>query len=627
KGDMQCGYTVTVPKSIEIDRVSVSDQTGDKSCSWVRGQEGKVSIVPDAPLDGVGRLLIVGRKKLSNDGSFIVPAMPIEHCSSAAFSLLIARSRDALVKISGIAGMAPAPEGEVEEAIADAESLGLIVNPRNENEMPLEVLGNARDFRPVQLHIESNDPQVQVAQLTTMSRQAAAWSATINASLSIERGVADTLRFDLPANWVGPFSISPAMDSSVEEVAGENRRQLVLRPEVPLSGRVELQIRGPLTLTQGQTPTAPDARLVGAASQLLYVLLPRQQESKQLSWDVRRLIPTRQLPEALLDLKPDLETHWLFQILGERSRASLRSAQRANDKARVRTEDIAVSWSRADECAGTATFDLESASETSCEVVMPERSQLISASVDGVPAQLTRLGERRFNIWLGDNQFPRRVEAVFTTEVNRSNNRVRLLAPFLAGLPAEHTLWRILGPSAAGDGKLSMGTTVSDAEMAIVRLEQTATLADSVVGLLADEPINDVERWYLGWRERFKADRAQVEGAARTASVKDQELNLKGRVEDTDKIEKRLELRLHGDNSSEQGVSSMNALAAEPRALNGVSLIEATKTLGIIRGEGSEISISYAAMPATDRSGLIAGISIGVMTAGIVWLGRRRKRS
>jgi hypothetical protein len=102
---------------------------------------------------------------------------------------------------------------------------------------------------------------------------------------------------------------------------------------------------------------------------------------------------------------------------------------------------------------------------------------------------------------------------------------------------------------------------------------------------------------------------------------------LKGRVEDTDKIEKRLELRLHGDNSSEQGVSSMNALAAEPRALNGVSLIEATKTLGIIRGEGSEISISYAAMPATDRSGLIAGISIGVMTAGIVWLGRRRKRS
>ena len=364
---------------------------------------------------------------------------------------------------------------------------------------------------------------------------------------------------------------------------------------------------------------------MGALAQSLYVLLPRQQESKQLSWDVRRMIPTRQLPESLADLKPDLESHWLFQILGERSRASLRSAQRGSDKARVRTEDISVSWSRANECAGIAAFDLESAGETSCELKMPERSQLVGASVDGVPAQLTTLGNGHFNVWLGDNQFPRRLEVVFTSEVNRSSGGLRLSAPFLAGLPAERTLWTILGPSDAGHGRISVGTTISIAEMAIARLEQTASLADSVAGLLVDEPVNDVERWYLGWSERFSMNRVQVESAAITASVKDQELNLKERVEEADRIRKRLENRLHADSEDEQGKPALNAVANEPRGADGARLIDGTQTLGIIRGEGTDITIGYAAMQGTDRGGMIAGLMIGVATAGVILLGRRRK--
>ena len=257
-GDMQFCYMVDVPKAVEIDRVSLADQTGDKACSWSRGLDGKLSIVPDAPIHGVGKILIVGRTQLANDGNFTVPAMRIDHCSSDAFSLLIARNHDALLKITEMAGMRAAPETEFEEAIADAQVVGLVGNPRDEAARSLEVLENSRDFRPVRLHIDRNESQIQVEQLTTMSRQAAAWNATIDASLSIDRGAADTLRFDLPANWVGPFAVSPAMEHSVEEVPGENRRQLVLRPEMPLSGRIQLQIRGPLTLTAGQTPMAPE---------------------------------------------------------------------------------------------------------------------------------------------------------------------------------------------------------------------------------------------------------------------------------------------------------------------------------------------------------------------------------
>lgn len=92
KGDLQYTYTVDVPKSIEIERVAVIDHSGERPCQWSRGLDDKLSIVPEAAIRGVAKLLIIGRKTLTNDGNFTVPAMRIEHCSSAVFSVLIAQT-------------------------------------------------------------------------------------------------------------------------------------------------------------------------------------------------------------------------------------------------------------------------------------------------------------------------------------------------------------------------------------------------------------------------------------------------------------------------------------------------------------------------------------------------------
>ncbi len=220
------------------------------------------------------------------------------------------------------------------------------------------------------------------------------------------------LRLELPPQWSGPFKITPAMPFAVNELPGLNRRQLVVFPETPLAGATHLHIAGPLAVAGGERPAAPDIYLVGVPRLARYFLLPRRIEDQQLSWDTRGLIP-KPLPEELAAIVSDAPSYRSYQLLRGGYRAVLRSAERTAEDPQVRMADISTSCQADGSCWGVAAFDLEPAGATNCLLEMPDGLQLVNVLVDGAAAQRVAQGDNRFNIWLGDNKLPRRLEVIF----------------------------------------------------------------------------------------------------------------------------------------------------------------------------------------------------------------------
>ena len=123
---------------------------------------------------------------------------------------------------------------------------------------------------------------------------------------------------------------------------------------------------------------------------------------------------------------PKLANYQGYRLSGERRSATLRSVERTSQTALVRVADAIVSWANDDHMSGTVIFDLEPASETTCELQMPPDSHLVCARLDSAPAQLTPVSANRWNVWLGDNKLPRHLEVIFEGHDSSRTERRRL---------------------------------------------------------------------------------------------------------------------------------------------------------------------------------------------------------
>ena len=462
-----------------------------------------------APVTGEIKLLVRGRLPRSKDATLSVPEFSVQGSENEKFRAIITRGTDVLVAVSEQGGLKIVTPSEVAAAIAEAQHDGLIEQLHAGEEQLVAVLEGSQAPPSAVLSVTPNRPKIQAAQATSISRNADAWQATVDLSLKIEDGVLDVLRFEMPTQWNGPFKITPAMPSSVIELPGLNRRQLVMYPEAPLSGATHLHIVGPLTVAGGERPAAPDIHLVGTPYDARYFLLPRRIEDQQLSWDTRGLRP-KPLPEELAAIVSDAASYRSYQLLASRSRAILRSAERTAEDPQVRLADISTSYQTDGQCWGVAAYDLEPAGATNCVLELPEGLQLVHALLDGIPAQRVGQGENHWNIWLGDNKLPRRLEVIFAGRPSSSVKIDSLPAPQLVDLPVERTLWSISAPRSFGPATLRRESSISQLRHELLRYEATTALADSAAGLLLEESPENLNRWYAPWAKRFLDSRAAL---------------------------------------------------------------------------------------------------------------------
>jgi hypothetical protein len=475
-----------------------------------------------------------------------------------------------------------------------------------------------QNFRPVILHVEQNQPQLRALELIRLSRTADAWTATLDADLQIDSGMVDTLRFDLPANWVGPFEISPAVPWSLETVIGENRRQLVLRPESPFEHSVRLQVSGPLTIAAGQHASAPDVRLLDAIRQSRFLLLPRRLENQQLAWTTRGLVP-RQVPDSMASIVSDPSLYRIYQMVGEHCRADLRSIDSSAESPRIRLVDVDWLWNLNGTSHAVAAFDIDPAGATSCELQLPADGNLVQAQLDAVPAQLSPLGDNRWNVWLGDNKLPRHLEVIFVVNHSQLDGKTLLLsAPALVDLPIDRTLWTVWSPAAAGVGTPMENTSVSPLQLQQDRLKSAAASLDTASNLLLDESPDDVARWYVPWQRRFAASRAnlviaKVAGSADAHST-ESELNA------IDQQQTKLSHKLIGVKQDADAAAELSRITDWLHLATLEERPDHHATLALVTAADRSLAVEY---PQWNLGGVpwrsIAAAGIGLLTIGCLF--------
>ncbi len=594
-------FHISVPSQLEIDHVTAHNENVDLGSRWTRSRPNLLTVFFDSAASGEVALSISGHLPVPSDSKLLAPILRVEGAENQGCQVIVLRHPDALTSIFDPGGFQSIAENDWPARLVDAERDGLIDPPTRSAVTPAAILETDHDAQPPLVGVKRNPQQLRVLQVTAMNRASNAWMATVDLDVIVEQGLVDTLRFELPANWIGPFELSPKIPCAVEQLAGENRRQLVVRPERALDHSFHLRVASPLIVAAGQRPNAPDVRLLGAANQRQFLLLPRRQEDQQLEWD-RRGLAARPLPESLSNLVGDTTAYRSYQVVSTNARAQLKSVDRGAENPQVRLADVEMLWALSGHCAGIAAFDLEPGDAGSCQLAVPAGFRLIRVELDGAPAQLAALGAEQLSVALGNNKLPRRLELIFSGRLStNSHGQLELTAPSLVGLPVERSIWHIIAPAAAGRASLPSGKSVSEIEHYLSRLKVTASLADAAGSTLIDEPIDDSSRWYTAWLHRFAQVRASLVNAKSVEPDNEQSRRTEAELNAIDQDQIQLAHRL----GLGQTLGELTNGKAVPfgwlQAASAVAPLDDSQTFAMLHGGGASLATTYQNWPAKDR--------------------------
>ena len=222
-------YRLRIPADLEIDSVSVRDGSTTRPAAWSRSQPDRVTVFLGSAAVSPRQLLLFGRVPTPPSGRFALPEFQVEHSAADGFSAIVLRRPEMRVEVVRNGGVVRLSGSEATAMAAQTDNLGEFGPAAALKQNLVAAFRSATGLSSISVKIAPNQPKLNLIQLTTMNRKADSWTATIDLDCQISDGLLDTMRFNLPPNWIGPFVVSPGIVASIDEVTGENRRQLVLR--------------------------------------------------------------------------------------------------------------------------------------------------------------------------------------------------------------------------------------------------------------------------------------------------------------------------------------------------------------------------------------------------------------
>lgn len=505
-------HRLLIPPALEIDSVSLQADGAERVQRWARDDEGMLNVFLSSRTTGAQRLSLRGRLPTPGLGKFPLPAIRIEASDPLPQGDLIQvfRQPAVLVSIDDRIGMA-----EVSEPVWE--------KPPEQFGRPVATLAAETRDVSAQVSLAANEPLVHCEQVTFLEYEDQVWTAKVEHRLNIEQGVVDTLRFEIPPEWTGPFD--DATPPATVEVAGElasARRRLLVRPRNPLAqGRHRLSLRAPLAFADSTQVTVPDIRPLFAATEERFVVLPTQVGVEQVTWETTRLVPA-ELPEGFGAPSVSPEAFAVYRIVGEQPQAVLSAVERSAEMARVRLADYHLSWQGDGAALIAASFDLEPTGLSACPLRLPPDWQLVQLSVAGIPA--TPLpAEEGWKLPLGANRMPLRVEVIASGpvgDISRVWAGLKLPACELGDLPVDQTLWTLHSPSGWECVELGESAARIDAlEAERHRLRSIAALADNLSSdTAATTPPAELENWRRIWARRLALLKTAIDRQQQLAS-------------------------------------------------------------------------------------------------------------
>ncbi len=254
--------------------------------------------------------------------------------------------------------------------------------------------------------------------------------------------------------------------------------------------------------------SVPDIVPLGVRELERFVVLPRYLEFQQVAWDTLRLT-LAQLPPELATAELNQESTFVYQVTGEHFQASLKAVQRDTAAVVVNLADIHLAWLPDGSYRAVAAFDIDPGGARQCILELPPGSRLVHASVEHLPALATRLGENRWQLGLGPEQLPGRVEVLYLGSTPGDRALRRFSAPRLVDLAVAQTLWTVYSQPRLGLAE-PIDSLLSPAEQEMIRLESVAELVELPAEVVGEHLPEEIARWYASWRDRYWAKRASL---------------------------------------------------------------------------------------------------------------------
>ena len=214
----------------------------------------------------------------------------------------IYRSPAMLVDMEQVHDLAPSTKEAGEPARLDAVKTDLahadaakLESPRPELSRPESShpeLGSpvasllARGPQPTALlKFRPNVPATHGVLAITVQRENESWIADADFQLHVADGFVDTVRLDIPLQWLEPYQLDPPLAHEVFTIPGENRRQLLIRPAAPIKDHLRVRVWGRLSLVGGERLRVPEISASWVGKLDRFVVLPTQFELQQVEWE------------------------------------------------------------------------------------------------------------------------------------------------------------------------------------------------------------------------------------------------------------------------------------------------------------------------------------------------------
>lgn len=516
-------YRLISPKGLALQSVSLKKDDAELVNRWTQDSDGAITIFLRAPADGRQSLQLRGIMPLDDKPSFAMPAARIKDVPAESTLVRVYRRPGALVEVTpplnatlplfpGLNAAAPIT-GESRQT--GSTRIGM-PDSLSEPDRDLTERGRlVRTFRVSEqspslgeVSVKQNNPVFTAQQLLWLRQEDRQWRAGIDCRLQVTEGVVDQLQFDVPPAWAGPYTVSNGAVVEVVDIPGEGRRLSVAPPKA-IAGEYRVSISGPLKIESGERPVMPDVAVRNARELARWVALPRKLQGQESNWEVGGMHE--------VDLPPmfsgsiDSKLFDVCEITGEKPQAVLRQQGQARSTPHVALADIRLAWQADGAWRGVATFDLSPGGASSCPLRLPEDSELVAATVDGLPIQPTPLAAGQWQLNLNSDRLPQRVAVVYRGTISAADRPGThdFAAPALGEMPVARTLWTVAGPSRFAAGLCAENESIGALEQQWIRFREIAAVIDRSAALFSEDN-EETRRWYQLYVRYWANARAAV---------------------------------------------------------------------------------------------------------------------